>query len=242
MGGVLGISSASSKNYTSINNAITQQYSGSCDFSCNNSIKNTNIDIVNSTVEGGINLENACSIDGVCSISSSMDAVSDILYKASQSTNASAPGILSIEVSESDTITHVSQAIDQSVMEQCNVQASNDIVNTQIFAANSNISGGINIKNNAQVKGNCVLSNVMKAMESASLTIDQVSAAGKKVGKCGNCGGWEIAAIYVAIGIAVILGLVGVAYAIKKWKDSHPDSSLFGMGSKTSKLSLLSKV
>lgn len=227
---IFGYSDSSNQVNTQINDAITQQFSGTCDFECSNTISNINVDIVNSQVWGGVNIENACSVDGTCTISSSTNALTDILLKANQSTNASTTaGIFNVDISSNSYSSQVNQDINQSVSEQCKVQSVNDINNVDVFAINSQINGGINIGNTGKVVGNCALSNIMTAMESASQTIDQVSASGKKAGKCTSCSGVEIIGIYIGIGLAVIVGLVVIAYFGKKYYDSRKAGAATGV-------------
>lgn len=205
-----GVSSA-----TQIANAnITQQYSGTCKISCNNSINNASIQTINSHIDGDIRVTQTCAVNGQCVMNSTAGALADVAFKA---TNAviSAPWF---GTEKSESYQDINENIQQYVNQKCEVSSSNEMNNISIFAANSYIGGGISIGQNATVGGDCSLSSLMSATAKATEIADNCSSAGKAAKKkaCSGKGG-GIGSILLYGIIAVVL-FVAVMMVVKYMK------------------------
>ena len=216
-----------SKSYnTSIQEAqadITQDYSGTCQISCNNEINNVDIDIVNSNVQGGINMSQTCTTNGTCLFNNTMNATSDVLFKASNSSNASDAGgwfagVYNEDISSNKSYQSINQSINQLINQNCNVSSTNQINNVDIFAENSTIGGGINIGQNGVTNGNCQLTASMTASEYASGTIDNCSAAGKKSKKmCGKGKGKKSPLNFIITGVVLLFLFIIMVVVYRKF-------------------------
>lgn len=227
-----GSSKSRSESIVRVNETISQQFAGVCDFQCQNSLQNVNIDIINTRLSGGIDISQVCSVDGTCSIDSSMEGTTNIIAKGSASTNAkNASSILGIDFDDAESISKIdlNSLIEQRVFEKCAVSSVNEARNINIFAANSNITGGIGISQKGNVKGDCAFTNAMVALENATATSSATATSGKdkKGQKCGSCSGAEVAFTYIGLGILAIVALVILAGVIKSFtgKDSKGKSS-----------------
>lgn len=213
----MGIGSSRSYN-ESVQNAsanITQQYSGTCQVSCVNTIDNTNIDIINSTIGGDVDITQTCSANGQCLFNNTMDATSDIMFKAANSSNAMnagswLSGLFNTDISENESIQNIQENITQAIDQECKVTSTNQMNNVDIFAANSYIGGNIAIGQYGSANGNCQLDSTMTASDYATGTIDNCATSGKKVKKkCGaGKGGIGITQIIIYLIVAVIVFVV----------------------------------
>lgn len=217
----MGPSLSKSRALATVNQATAQTVGGTCDFRCTNSLNGVSVDIVNSYLQGGLKIEQQCSSDGSCSISTNMNALSDIVAKANTSSNAKGTslisGILGTSASSNSKV-DINNYIQQKVWDQCNVSSSNDMRNIQIFAANSDITGGILIGQYGATKGNCSFDTVMAAVQQSTGTAEAVATSGKdkKGEKCGSCTGSQVILTYIGIGILVIIALAVTAYIVKR--------------------------
>lgn len=198
-----GVASASASATEVANANITQQYSGTCKISCNNTMTDANITLINDAIGGDVRLTQSCSVNGQCMFNTSQSAITDIALKA----NTAASGALSgLGITFSDTMSYqeINTNIQQYVNHTCSVSSSNDMNNINIFAANSEIGGGVIIDQTGNVKGGCSLNAMMGATSKATAIADTCSAAGKSAKKksCGGKGG--------SIGTFVLYGIVGL--------------------------------
>jgi hypothetical protein len=235
----MGIGSSTSYN-ESVQNAsadITQQYSGTCQVSCVNTIDNTNIDIINSTVGGDVSVTQTCSANGQCLFNNTMGATSDVMFKAANSSNALnagswLSGLFNTDISKNESIQNIQENITQAIDQECKVTSTNQMNNVDIFAANSYIGGNIAIGQYGSANGNCQLDATMTASDYATGTIDNCSTSGKKVKKkCGaGKGGISITQIIIYVVVAVVLFVVIIV--ISKIFGKSDNNPLSNIGSK----------
>lgn len=225
----LGYSKSSNVSEQSASANLTQQYSGTCQISCVNEIDNVNVDIINSTVEGDVSITQTCSANGQCLFNNNMDATSDIMFKAANSTNALdagswLAGLFNADISENESIQNMQQTITQAIDQQCNVTSTNQMNNVDIFAANSYIGGNISIGQYGSANGNCQLNSTMSAADYATGTIDNCATSGKKIAKkCSMGKNMNLTQIIIYIIVAVVIFVVIIII-----------SKLFGYYSNTS--------
>lgn len=207
----MGASSSKSTSSQEADLYISQQFSGSCNVSCDNSINNLSIDIINSTVGGDVSVTQSCSTNAQCLIGSSSDATTDVLFAAANSSNAMNAGSFldpfNYDKSVSKTRQTIKSSISQSTSEQCNVSTANQMSNVSIFAANSTIGGSISVSQQGTTQGNCQLTNSMSAAAYASGQSENQSRSGKdkKGQKFGNKSGKLTIFTYLIIGMVVIV-------------------------------------
>jgi hypothetical protein len=220
----MGVSVSKSASEQDADIYLTQQFSGTCDVSCQNALHDVNVDIINSTIGGSISLDQTCSTNASCIVGNNTSAIADVLYKASNSSNAkNAGGILqglNVDVSTAESRQNIAEDINQQTSEHCNVTSYNEMDNISIFAANSTIGGDISISQNASTQGQCQLTNTMSAAAYASGIAQNVATSGKdkKGQKFGNKKGKKGRTItYVVIGIIVVVLVFVIAYFANKW-------------------------
>lgn len=196
---------------TQISNAnLMQRYNGTCNITCENTMTNASINIVNSQVGGNVELTQKCAVDAQCTFNVSQDALTDVLFKASNSTTA-AGGISTwgtYNYSESDSYQSINQSIQQSINQKCNIKSINDMNNVSIYAANSQIGGNVQIGQTGDTVGACTLQASMSATAMAQGTSDNCAAAGKgkKVKKsCGGKGGKGIGSYILYVVVAIVI-------------------------------------
>lgn len=223
----MGASSSTAEATVEVNQDLVQQFAGTCDFKCDNSISNVAVDIVNTRLEGGLKITQQCSADATCSVTTNMDSIVDTIAKASGSSNAKDAGFGRVDVSKGISKVRISDYVQQKVYDSCKVSSTNDIRNIQIFAANSEIDGGILIGQVGTTRGNCTFDTVMNAVENATGNSNANSTSGKdkKGEKCGSCSSLQMIAIYAGVGIAVIFALGILAFVIKSFASKGSSSS-----------------
>ena len=177
----MGISTSVTRSQQSAEAFISQQFSGSCNVTCQNIQSGVNVDIINSIVGGDINLTQKCSVDGSCSISSSSDATTDILFKAKNSSSAknASYGIPNIDTSVSESRQNMKQTILQNTTEKCDMSSINQMSDVNILAANSKIGGSISIDQDGATKGSCQLANNITAAATATGMASNTAKSGK---------------------------------------------------------------
>lgn len=218
----LSVSKASSEQKGRV--YIAQQFAGTCNVSCQDSMKNVTVDIINSDIGGGISLSQTCSTDASCIIGSSTDAVADISFKAKNSSNArnawSVMGLdpFNVDTSDSSSRQNIKESINQNTNEKCNISSYDQMDNITIFAANSTIGGDISISQNSSTEGQCRLKNQMTAAAYATGTAQNVSKSGKdkKGEKLGEKAEKLKVITYVVIAIVVIVLVIIVSKLISK--------------------------
>lgn len=214
---VFGFSSSKSESLQSANAYLNEQFSGSCNVSCQNIISNVQIDLINTNLSGGIKITQSCAADANCTMNSFMNATADVLFKAQNSSNASNPGWFNIEKSSSDSQQSILENIVQTTTEDCDISSLNVMNDVTVFAANSNISGGIAFQQAGSATGTCALSNSMTAAAYASGIADNTSASGKKANKIAKKQSKSAkftSITYIVIGIVIIIGIVMISKAI----------------------------
>ena len=210
----MGVSISKSESEQSAEVHITQQFSGNCQITCQNTLSNVVISIIDSTVGGSVTINQSCATNASCLIGSNMDATTDVLFKATNSANAKntteLPWFLqgiNFDYAESSSRQDIRQAITQTTNESCNISSYNQMNNISIFAANSTIGGDISISQNASTQGQCQLTNSMQAAAYASGQAQNTATSGKdkKGEKFSNKSGKLMVVTYLIIGIVVVV-------------------------------------
>ena len=204
---------------TQIANAnLAQQYGGSCSIKCDNELSSGSIAIINSNVQGNVDITQSCSANGQCMITSSQNAASDVFFKAANSAAAgNAAGIFpsnNIDIAINKAYQDINQTITQTVNEKCDVSVNNNMSNVDIYAQNSNIGGSLVIGQNGVTNGNCNLSNQMQATALATGTIDNCAITGKKAKTCGGKGSGSILT-YILYAVGIIVAFVVIMFVIR---------------------------
>lgn len=215
----MGGSSSKNKSEQKAKVGITQQFAGTCDVTCQNSLSNVTVDIIDSTIGGSVVLDQTCSTNANCLIGSTMNATADVVYKATNTSNAknSFSG-WSLDPFNFDTASNTSrqnikEKIEQNSTEKCNVSSYNQMNDVTIFAANSTIGGNLEIDQSGSTQGKCQLENTMSAAAYATGTAQNLATSGKdkKGQKFGDKSGkfqiitYVIIAVVVCV-IAVVIG------------------------------------
>lgn len=213
-------SSAVSSSTQVANTNITQQYSGTCKISCNNTMNNVDATAVNSNVDG-IYVTQSCAVNGQCMMNSTANALADVVLKAQNAASQA----LSWLPSSTTTLSYqeINENIQQYVNQTCKITSSNEMNNVNVYAVNSNIANGIHIGQTGTVKGSCALSNLMSATAKATEMADNCAASGKSAKKkaCSGKGG--------GIGSLILYGIIGIVLftavmmVIKYMKGGLPD-------------------
>lgn len=206
----VGWSDAISKSTQVANANISNQYAGSCDITCNNTMDNVSIALINSQVGGDVDVTQSCSVNGQCMFDTTQNATTDVIFKAANSANAaSAIGTLSRDYSYNKSYQEINQNVQNSISQECNLQSSNDMDNVTIFAANSQIGGSVVVDQSGNVTGGCTLQAAMTANALASGTANNCAAAGKKAIKaCGGKGGFSIMQLLLYLAAAIVIFIV----------------------------------
>jgi hypothetical protein len=207
---------AKSTSYSSqvANAKITQQYAGSCDVSCNNTISGVTIDLINSILTGGINFSQACTANANCLFETNQNSITDVVFKATNSASAAGGIIPGISISETGSYQNINESILQSVSQSCAISSANDISNVSIFAESSDIGGGINFTQVGNTQADCTFDTLMSATAYATGTADNCSASGKKEKK--QCGGKSGSiGTYLLYGGIALVAFVGIMVVIK---------------------------
>lgn len=216
----MGVSSSKDKSTQTAEVYITQQFSGTCQVTCQNTMSNVSISIIDSTVGGNIEVTQSCATNASCLIGSSMDASADVLFKAASSSNAKNTAELpwytqpiNADTSVTNSRQSIKESISQTTNESCQISSYNQMNNISIFAANSTIGGDISVSQNASTQGQCQLNNSMQAAAYASGQAQNKSMSGKdkKGEKLGDKSGKLAIISFLVIGIVVfvIVSIVG---------------------------------
>jgi hypothetical protein len=215
----MGLSFSSASSSDEVDQTTVQQFAGTCDFKCDNSINGVNVDLISTTLRGGLKITQVCSTDATCSVSTNVNALSDILAKADASTNAKDTGLFSGigDIANSKSRVYINNYLSQKVFDECKVSSVNDARNINIFAANSYITGGIEIGQSGSTRGNCAFNTIMSAVQQSTGVANASATSGKdkKGEKCGSCSGLQMVMTYIAIGVVVIIALAIIAGIVK---------------------------
>lgn len=203
------------------NAAITQNYAGSCDVQCNNTINGINISIIDSILSGGINLTQSCAVNAQCLYETSQSSLSDVMFKASNSGTAAGGILPGISVSRTGSYQDINESILDSVSQTCSLGSYNSISNVNVNAQSSTIGGGINFTQQGSTQGECTFNTIMNATNMATGTSDNCSASGKMAKKtCGGKGG-GIGSVLIYVGIGLVL-FVGAMMLYRAFKGTPP--------------------
>lgn len=209
-------SSSSSEQYAEA--ILTQQYSGTCSVLCNNSMSDVNITFINDRIGGNVSISQTCSANGQCLFNNFSDAYSDVLFTAKNSSNASgataALSVASVNINTSkvNSLIEIQQIVNQAQTQACSVSSVNTMNNINLFAANTDISGGVAIAQGGVTNGNCQLNSSMTAAVYATGTIDNCSSSGKILSK--KCSAGKGGSSWGTIIIAIVVSVIFVALAM----------------------------
>lgn len=219
----MGGSVSKSSSQQLYNGLIAQQYTGTCDVECSNNIDGASVVLIDSNVRGGLNFTQTCNANSQCMVASTMDAVSDVLFTAANSSNAKSSGLLQIipSVSSTSSLQSIQSDINDQVNTTCDTTSANSINNVKIVAVNSGVSGGINVGQSGSANGNCQLNNSMTASSYATGTANNCSTSGGKKKKKKGCSGKNSkgskgSILNVIIVIIIIVIVVFIARSLSK--------------------------
>lgn len=206
------------------NTDITQQYSGTCQISCNNQIDSAKITLINDNIGGDVKVTQTCSVNGQCLMNSSVSALADTTFKAA---NAASSALQWLPHS-STTMSYqeINENIQQYVNQKCKITSSNEIGNAEIYAVNTYVAGGIAIDQNATAGGSCSLSSLMGATAKATGIADNCAASGKAAKKksCGGKGKGGGLGTFILYAIIAMVLFTGVMMVIKYMRGTElPD-------------------
>jgi len=201
---------------------IAQIYKGTCDVTCQNIQSDISVDLINSVVGGGIIFDQSCSTNANCIFGNTMDATSDVLFKATNSSNAKnawsgwTADPFNFDNAESKSRQNIREAITESVSEQCKLSSYNQMNDINIFSANSQIGGGIEFNQTSNTSGKCVLDNNMSAAAYATGMAQNTATSGKdkKGQKLGDKSSLFRLFTYIGIGLVILIVTIIVAKLI----------------------------
>lgn len=194
---------------------INQQYTGTCNVQCQNINSGSSITCLNCNIGGNVEVEQSCAANGNCLFNTNQQATADTIFKATQ-VAANTPQsiweklIPGIDVSSATTLSrqNIVEDINESVSQACSISSVNQLENTNVFLANTNVGGNILIDQSGQTQGSCALNSMMSANAYASGTVNNCSATGKKASKtCSGKGGKKIGStiVWFIVGIALVV-------------------------------------
>lgn len=163
--------------------SIAQSYSGTCNFSCNNSISEFTQVLEHVNLQGSDNMENICFMDPVCVMNNSMSAIADVVFAAKNSAQSNAGSnsvfnVFSYDSTYAKSYQNIVSDIQQQATQTCGQTTYNDMDNVLMFISDSNIEGDINIVQIGSVNGSCTLNDSMSAQIYASGTSNNSALAG----------------------------------------------------------------
>lgn len=217
LGGLFNLFSFSdSQSYSQqvANANLTQTYFGSCQFNCDNTINDVSV-IVNNSHINDINMTNACFVDANCILSTSVSAISDVLFAAKNGSTATDPNNtvfngVSVNISDSSSYQDINQAVNTNIIAKCGGVSYDNISNVLVFINNSD-AHDVNIANMGTATGSCSLNTAMSAQTQASATSDNTSSAGgggKDKGKGSSIIGYIVVPIVLLAGIYMVMRML----------------------------------
>lgn len=218
----MGGSHSKSESEQSADIQLTQIYKGTCDITCQNIESDISVDIINSVIGGGIIFSQSCSANGNCIFGNTMDATSDVFFKATNSSNAKnawsgwSLDPFNFDTAESKSRQNIKESITESVTETCKVSSYNQMNNISVFTANSQIGGGIEFNQSGNATGKCTLDNTMSAAAYATGMAQNTATSGKdkKGQKFGDKSSIFRILTYIGIGLVVLIVTIIVAKLI----------------------------
>lgn len=204
---------------------IAQIYKGTCDVTCQNLQENITIDLIGTTLGGGITFSQSCSTNANCIFGNTMDATADVLFKATNSSNAKnawsgwSLNPFEFDNAESKSRQQIRESITESVTQDCKVSSYNQMNNISIFAVNSELGGGIDFDQEGNSYGKCTLDNTMSAAAYATGMAQNTATSGKdkKASKFGDKSTLFRIFAYAGIGLVVLIITIIVAKLITSY-------------------------
>lgn len=213
--GLLGSSTSKSLSEQNAEAYLTQQFSGNCNISCQNLVSGASITIDNSKITGNVGISQTCSANGNCLINSSQNALADLMLKAKNSSAAKAAFSVweldpfNTDVSESESIQNIREAINQTNNEMCNISSLNNMNNVSILVENSSIDGNVGFSQTGSSNGTCTLNNNMSATAIGTGLANNSSTSG----------GSDIVTLlkYIVIAIAIVVVCMIVSFLLMSY-------------------------
>jgi len=203
---IMPSSSSTSASQQYANALISQQFSGNCNISCTQVQQGVSINLIDSNVGGSVDFTQQCNVNGQCMISSTMNATSDVAFKASNSSNATDAGLFQRDSGSSTGLQDIQQQVFQNSTQNCNVSSVQQMSDMTLFALNSNIQGNVAVGQSSSVNGSCALNNSMGAATIATGAISNTSSSGKdKIGQKKK--GFYGTLTTIGIGLVVVFGV-----------------------------------
>lgn len=218
----IGFSLAQNTSEQLASSDVVQNFTGTCDISCQNIESGTTIDIQNSTINGGIKFDQQCSASGQCLFAVTQNATVDTLFFAKNSAQASNAGgwlngFLNSDISTNASYQDIRQNINQSIEEHCKIDSLNELDRLTILANNSTINGGIDISQDGNAHGVCSMHANFVGSAQATGNVDNSAQSGKKVGKKASKG-----TMILLIFGAIALLIIGIVVAIIVFHKANP--------------------
>ena len=194
---------------TSINNAF-QTASSVCNVNCQDIVNGLNVNADASSI-GGVTINQTCTPEALCTMRTSLDAISDQQLAAQQNAQATAAGgggILGSGVfawAVNTTVNNTNQTLENSTTQVinnvCNASSLDYVGNVNITASNGGQIGQVLISQTGSPKAACAISATASARNSQKTLSDQ-TAISKTVD--------SILATVIAL---AVLGLIGTILA-----------------------------
>lgn len=219
-----------SKEDTNVDNSqeaqtyLTQQFSSTCDVSCQDVATDISEKFVRTKITGGVNITQTCSSDASCITSSSSDGVVDTEFKGQNSANTTPGGFLDFESTNMDNAQTIRSTINQQTNEDCEISSYSEISDVTIQAYGSDISGGVNISQDSSASGECQMENIMSfSGKTLGISNNNISSGKNKKAYLFQ------ALTYIGIAFAVIFGiyLISSVFSGKKNQSTQTPTMMF---------------
>jgi hypothetical protein len=201
-----GVSVANSNSRQEAFSNLSQQVAQQCTTAATCTI--ANITIVGDQITGNIVFNQLCSGTAQCLMTTSANAIANLMLNAVQNTTAQRDFTLfgtQVNVASSDSFTSVSQEVQQLVSSACNANTNALLANIQIIATNT-ISGNLTFNQNASPLASCIMNLSAQAYSNIAISSNQQTASGQTINAL-----IIIIAIVVVIVLAIIFFAVGAS-------------------------------
>lgn len=182
-------------------NEVYQKTSQSCTATCEN-IQSGNVVFLDGTTTGDITFQQTCTADASCSMTQSLQSVTDLLVQLKQGNKTEASlfggglnvGTVNLNLNDQDIGNQVKQIMETL----CSADVTNVQNGNMVYARNSK-TGDISFTQTGNAKADCVMQNSASAIANLRAQADQSNATSATIGAFG-------ALILIVIVIAGVLG------------------------------------
>ena len=198
-----GISVSNSVSRQQAFSALSQAVSVQCTAPATCTI--SNITISGDQVTGNITFNQLCSGTAQCLMTTSANAIANIMLNAVQNTTAQRDFNLlgtQINVASSSSFTSVSQEVQQIISQACNANTNALLANVQIIATNT-ISGNVTFNQNASPTASCIMNLSAQAYSNVAISTNQQTASGQTINS-----------LILIIAIVVVVILIIIFFAV----------------------------